>query len=84
MMRLLSLRLMKRRWTFGRSLSRSAPADRAESSLRMQALPFESPKLTAVSVGYMSGDDFASRLDLAIRRSDAAKRIEARAAEVKD
>jgi hypothetical protein len=35
------------------------------------ALPFEQPKLTAVAV--INGDDFASRLEAAIRRSEAAQ-----------
>ncbi len=43
-----------------------------------ECLPYETPKLSAVSVGHMSGDDFASRLDLAIQRSERAKLIEAR------
>ena len=35
----------------------------------IEALPFEAPKLSAVAVGHMSGEDFASRLDRAIARS---------------
>jgi hypothetical protein len=35
----------------------------------MAALPFESPKLSAMAIGNMSGQDFASMLDRAIQRS---------------
>jgi hypothetical protein len=39
----------------------------------IEALPFESPKLTAVAIGHMNGEDFASRLDRAIERSREAR-----------
>jgi hypothetical protein len=42
----------------------------------IELLPFHAPKLSTVAVGYMSGDDFAARLDRAIARSDRAKLIE--------
>jgi hypothetical protein len=48
----------------------------------IEALPYENPKLSAVAVGYMSGDTFAERLERAIARSNGArmpKLIEARA-----
>ena len=45
----------------------------------IEALPYEQPKLSAVAVGYLTANDFASRLDRAIDRSDCAKLIEARA-----
>jgi hypothetical protein len=35
----------------------------------IEAMPHEHPRLGAVAVGYLSGDDFASRLDRAIERS---------------
>jgi hypothetical protein len=45
----------------------------------IESLPYEQPKLSAVALGYMTGEDFASRLEQAINRSDRAKLIEARA-----
>jgi len=45
----------------------------------IEALPFEAPKLSAVAVGYLDANDFASRLDRAIERSGVEpKMIEAR------
>jgi hypothetical protein len=45
----------------------------------IEALPFESPRMSAVAVGYMTGDNFASRLERAIERSGKAPlMIEAR------
>jgi hypothetical protein len=44
----------------------------------IEALPFEQPKLSAMAVNDMSGDDFASRLERALQRSERAKLIEAR------
>jgi hypothetical protein len=38
----------------------------------IEALPFEQPKLSAVAMGYMSREDFASRLERAIERSGKA------------
>jgi hypothetical protein len=38
----------------------------------IEALPFEGPRMSAVAVGYMTGDDFASRWSE--RSSAAAKR----------
>lgn len=35
----------------------------------MAALPFEAPKLSAVSVGYFTGDNFAAQLEQQIRYS---------------
>jgi hypothetical protein len=47
----------------------------------IEALPFESPKLSATAV-FPAGEDFASRLERTIERSGAAPRlIDARAAE---
>src|SRR5262245_52098767 len=48
----------------------------------VEALPYENPKLSAVAVGYLSADDFATRLERAIARANGAKLIEARAIEV--
>ena len=45
----------------------------------IEALPYEQPKLSAISVGYLNAQDFASRLDRAIDRSDSARLIEGRA-----
>jgi hypothetical protein len=39
----------------------------------IEALPFESPKLSAVAV--MSGEDFGARLDRAIARSQAPMKV---------
>src|SRR5215467_4943121 len=45
--------------------------------LRMliELLPFHLPKLSAVAVGRLSGEDFASRLDRAVDASEKAKRF---------
>ncbi len=48
----------------------------------IESLPFENPKLSAVAVDYMAGQDFASRLERAIARSNGARLIEAKAIEV--
>jgi hypothetical protein len=47
----------------------------------IEALPHEHPRLGAVAVGYLSGEDFAARLERAIERSakTAPKLIEAQA-----
>ncbi len=47
----------------------------------IELLPFHAPKLSAVGVGYLTGEDFASRLERAINRSSGAKLIEAKAIE---
>ena len=46
----------------------------------IECLSYENPKLSAVQVGYINAEDFASRLERALNRSDRAKLIEARAA----
>jgi hypothetical protein len=51
---------------------------------RRQALPFETPKLTAVGVGYLTRDTFAERLERAIARNNGARLIATRAVAVKD
>lgn len=45
------------------------------SQMRMliELLPFHLPKLSAVAVGHLTGQDFASRLDKAIAASEKAK-----------
>jgi hypothetical protein len=51
-------------------------------SVRMRAaiesLPYENPRLSAVALGRLTGEDFASRLDRAVEASNRAKLIEAR------
>jgi hypothetical protein len=43
----------------------------------LRAFPFESTKPTAVAIGHLNGEDFASRLDRAIERSRRPLMIEA-------
>ena len=50
-----------------------------QQRMLIEMLPFVAPKLSAVGVGYISGNDFASRLERCIERSNRAKLIEARA-----
>jgi hypothetical protein len=50
----------------------------------IECLPFEQPKLSTVGIGYLNEQDFASRLDRAIDRSNGAKLIEGRAIELRD
>ena len=45
------------------------------------AIPFESPKLTAMAVSSMNGNDFAAMLERAIARSRAPLQIEHQPAE---
>ena len=40
----------------------------------IEALPFETPKLSAVAVASMSGEDFAARLERAMARSGKAQK----------
>ncbi len=47
----------------------------------IELLPLHAPKLSAVGVGYLTGEDFASRLERTINRSSGAKLVEARAIE---
>ena len=42
----------------------------------IDAAPYEHAKISAVAVGYLTGDTFAERLGRAIARSDRARRIE--------
>jgi len=48
----------------------------------VELLPYYSPKLTAVAVGHLTGEDFYNRLERAIDRSERAKLIEGRAVQV--
>ena len=48
------------------------------SLLLIELLPFYTPKLSAVGVGYMTNNTFVERLDRAIARSERAKLIEGR------
>ena len=50
----------------------------------IESLPFEKPRMSAVAVGYLTGDTFAERLDRATLRSERAKLIEARAVQVEE
>ena len=50
----------------------------------IEALPYENAKLSAVAVGYLTGEDFYSRLERAIERSNGVRLIEAQAIEVDD
>jgi hypothetical protein len=45
----------------------------------IEALQFENPKLASVAVGYIDAQDFASRLERAINRSERAMLIEGHA-----
>jgi hypothetical protein len=44
----------------------------------IELLPFHAPKLSAVAHGALNSQDFASKLDRAIERSNGAKLIEGR------
>jgi hypothetical protein len=50
----------------------------------IESLPYENPKLSAVAVGHLTGEDFYNRLERALERSDRPRLIEARAIEVED
>src|SRR6516164_5270198 len=47
----------------------------------IESLPYENPKLTAVAVGHLTGEDFYNRLERAINRTNV-KLIEGRAMQV--
>jgi len=44
----------------------------------IEAAPYEHPKLTAVAVGHLTGEDFYNRLERAIEAGNRAKLIEGR------
>jgi hypothetical protein len=50
----------------------------------IESLPYENPKLSAVAVGHLTGEDFYNRLERAINRSENASLIEGRAVQVED
>jgi len=50
----------------------------------VELLPYYSPKLTAVAVGHLTGEDFYNRLERAINRSERAELIEGRVIEGDD
>jgi hypothetical protein len=50
----------------------------------VELLPYYSPKLTAVAVGHLTGEDFYNRLERAVNRSERAKLIEGRVIERDD
>jgi hypothetical protein len=45
----------------------------------IELLPYYAPKLTAVAIGALDGQDFYTKLDRAIERSERAKLIEGHA-----
>jgi hypothetical protein len=63
----------------------SHPAEPESRRIRavIEALPFETPKLTAVGVGYLTRGTFAERLERAIARSNGTRLIAARVIAVK-
>jgi len=48
------------------------------SRAAIEAAPYEHPKLTAVAVGHLTGEDFYNRLERAIEAGNRAKLIEGR------
>jgi hypothetical protein len=44
----------------------------------IEAAPYEHAKISTVAVGYLTANDFASRLDRAVDRSSKVKLIEGR------
>jgi hypothetical protein len=50
----------------------------------IELLPYYAPKLTAIAVGHLTAQDFATRLDRAVDRSNRAKLIEGHATQVDD
>jgi hypothetical protein len=78
--------LLRYRCLFRDSVARSShPAEPESRRIRaaIEALPFETPKFTAVGVGYLTRDIFAERLDRAIARNNGARLIAARVVAVK-
>ena len=50
----------------------------------IESLPYENPKITAVAVGHLTGEDFYNRLERAIAANEKAKLIEGRVIERND
>jgi len=50
----------------------------------IESLPYENPKLSAVAVGHLTAQDFYSRLERAINRSERARLIDGRAIGIED
>jgi hypothetical protein len=57
---------------------------RDQMRMLIELLPYLRPKLTAVAVGHLTGEDFYARLERAINRSENARLIESRAIEIED
>jgi hypothetical protein len=57
---------------------------REQMRMLIELLPYYAPKLTAIAVGTLNGQDFYTRLDRAVERSERAKLIDARAIEVEE
>jgi acyl-CoA reductase-like NAD-dependent aldehyde dehydrogenase len=53
----------------------------AQMRAATESLPYENPKLSAVAVGHLTGEDFYSRLERALQRSERARLIEGRVIE---
>ena len=51
---------------------------REQMRMLIELLPYYAPKLTAVAIGTLDGQDFYTKLDRAIERSQRAKVIEGR------
>jgi hypothetical protein len=48
----------------------------AQQRMLIELLPFYMPKLSSVAMGFLTANDFASRLERAVERSDRARLIE--------
>jgi len=57
---------------------------REQMRMLIELLPYYAPKLTAIAVGTLNRQDFYTRLDRAVERSERAKLIDARAIEVEE
>jgi len=57
---------------------------REQMRMLIELLPYYAPKLTAITVGALNGQDFYNRLERAILRSERARLIDGRVVEVED
>jgi len=57
---------------------------REQMRMLIELLPYYEPKLTAIAVGALNGQDFYNRLERAILRSERARLIDGRVVEVED